>query len=115
MEPPDAECLTTGEDEECLLTHPRRLLTGFFASSGSPPQPHPQWFSGFWRPFESPGPVPVTEDAAILNSKKMGRPCPRSTSLYMYLLGCEHERTSVFADQSDVFADQSGFFSKTFM
>jgi hypothetical protein len=67
-EPPEELCLTTGEDEECLLTHPRRLLAGFLASSGFPPHPHPQWFSGFWRPFESPGPVPVTEDAAIFSS-----------------------------------------------
>lgn len=80
-----AEYRTAPECTDRLTMQPVLRLTGWGAGLEGQPHPHPEWSSGFCFPKDSPGPVPVTEDAAISSPKKSGASMPLTASLHMYV------------------------------
>lgn len=77
--------------ETYFLKHPSFLTSGLFVSLGNDAHPQLPLFLILYSPWDSPGPVPVTEDAAIscLQKKKMegiGASVPRTASMQQYLV-----------------------------
>lgn len=59
------------------MWQPNFLIEGAGDGVEGPEHPHPEWRWGFCLPLESPGPTPVTDDAAIVVLLEIsGPPCP---------------------------------------
>jgi hypothetical protein len=90
--PEPEEYFTAGDEAECRLKQEVLLRLGDALEFFGTQHPQPECSSGFCSPCDSPGPVPVTEEAAILSPKKVGRPCPSPHPCTLMYKGAETKK-----------------------
>jgi hypothetical protein len=108
------EYLEAPEKEEYLLKQPVFLTAAEEGVWGGLEHPHPELFCGLYIPFDSPGPTPVTDEAAICSPKKRRASLPHPHILVQIFTQTRARKHSVYFHSADISSIQT-FFCTTLM